>query len=73
MDLELGKVVVADFDFQRVVFIGARVCDLQSGFGAGATNQAQHLVQTIQHPDLLILIGPNKQCSTGFHFDAPVW
>ena len=73
-DIELGKVVIADLDFRRVVLVSARRGDRQAGFCPGAPDQSQRLAQAAQRLSCPVdtLIGPNKRCSTGFHFDAPV-
>ena len=47
-DIDLGKLMVADFDFQWVGFVRAGGRDLQAGDCARAANQPQHLLQTIQ-------------------------
>ena len=47
-DVELGKVMVADFDFRGVTFLGTRRCDGQAGFRSGAPDQCQRLFQAAQ-------------------------
>jgi hypothetical protein len=47
-DIQRGKVMVADFDFQWVGFVRTGGRDPQAGGGARAANQPQHLLQTIQ-------------------------
>ena len=72
-DFDLGKLRVADFDFQWVGFVRAGSRDLQAGDGVRAANQPQHLFQIIQRfPSPVQADGPNRRCSMEFHFDAPV-
>ena len=47
-DIDLGKLMVADFDFCRVAFVCAGGRDLQAGGRVGAADQPQHLVQAVQ-------------------------
>lgn len=47
-DIDLGILLVADFDFRRVAFVRVGGRDLQAGDSAGAANQTQHLLQAIQ-------------------------
>ena len=46
--IQLGKVMVADFDFQWVGLVRTGGRDLQAGGRARAANQSQHPLQTIQ-------------------------
>jgi hypothetical protein len=40
--------MLTDFDLQRVVFVGAGGRDFQSRFRVGATDEPQHLIETVQ-------------------------
>src|SRR5208282_2769459 len=48
VNVELREVVFADLDVQRVMFTGAGGCYPQSGLCLGASDQPQHLVETVQ-------------------------
>lgn len=47
-DIDLGKLMVTDFDFCRVAFVGTGGRDLQAGGRVGTADQPQHLLQAIQ-------------------------